>query len=131
MHSNKEKLVGYDFQGWPIFKMTLKELLLDLGGKEEDGKIIFDANDPSMKVYPTLLEDDGMGYGINEQCIVEADVFKSNKENDDTIYVNIFRADIPSEEERPDLFEHWDAEEREFMDSARALKDQAKIGKSF
>lgn len=89
MHNNKEKLVGYDFQGWPIFKMTLKEMLLGLGGKEEDNKIIFDVNDPSMKIYPSILEDDGMGYGVNKQCIVEAEVFKSNEENADKIYVNI------------------------------------------
>ena len=48
MHSNKEKLVGYDFQGWPIFKMTLKEILLGLGGKEEDNKIIEIQNKTNM-----------------------------------------------------------------------------------
>lgn len=127
MKRDKEALVGYDFQGWPIFKMTLKEVLLGLGGKEEDGKIIFDANDPSMNVYPTLLEDDGMGYGVNQQCIVEADTFKSNDESDDTIYVNIFRADIPDEKEQNKLFDRWNTEEREVMASVKALKDQAKF----
>ena len=123
MHRNKEALVGYDFQGWPIFKMTLKDLLLGLGGKEEDNKIIFDANDPSMKIYPSLLEDDGMGYGINEQCIVEADVFKSNDENADKIYVNIFRADIPSEKEQNKLIDRWDIEEREVLEAVNARKN--------
>ena len=81
MHSNKEKLVGYDFQGWPIFKMTLKEVLLGLGGKEEDNKIIFDANDPSMKIYPSILEDDGMGYGaINGAC---TDIYWGGGDNDE------------------------------------------------
>lgn len=116
MRNNREALVAYDFQGWPIFKMTLKELLLDLGGKEKDGKIIFDANDPSMKVYPTLLEDDGMGYGVNKQCIVEAEVFKSNEENADKIYVNIFRADIPTEKEQNHLFDRWNTEEKEALE---------------
>lgn len=123
MRRNREALVAYDFQGWPIFKMTLKELLLGLGGKEEDNKIIFDANDPSMKIYPTLLEDDGMGYGVNEQCIVEADVFKSNEENADKIYVNIFRADIPSEKEQNKLFDRWDTEEREVLEAVNARKN--------
>lgn len=125
--NNREDLVGYDFQGWPIFKMNLKEVLLELGGKEEDGKIVFDANDPSMKIYPTLLEDDGMGYGVNEQCIVEAEVFKSNEEDDDTIYVNIFRENIPTEKQQTDLFDRWDTEEREVLASVRALKSQAKF----
>lgn len=116
MHSNKEKLVGYDFQGWPIFKMTLKEMLLGLGGKEEDNKIIFDVNDPSMKIYPSILEDDGMGHGVNKQCIVEAEVFKSNEENTDKIYVNIFRADIPTEKEQNYLFDRWNTEEKEALE---------------
>lgn len=122
MKKDREALVGYDFQGWPIFKMTLKEMLLGLGGKEENGKIIFDANNPSMNIYPSLFEDDGMAYGVNKQCIIEADVFKSNEENDDTIYVNIFRADIPSEKEQNELFARWDEEEREVIDSINALK---------
>lgn len=127
MKRDRKALVGYDFQGWPIFKMTLKEVLLCLGGKEENGKIVFDVNDPALAVYPKLLEDDGMGYGVNEQCIVEADTFKSNDESDDKIYVNIFRADIPSEKEQVELFNRWDTEEREVMASIRALKDQAKF----
>ena len=116
MHNHKEALVGYDFQGWPIFKMTLKEVLLGLGGKEEDNKIIFDVNDPSMKTYPSILEDDGMGYGVNKQCIVEAEVFKSNEENTDKIYVNIFRADIPTEKEQNHLFDRWNTEEKEALE---------------
>lgn len=129
MHNNKEKLVGYDFQGWPIFKMTLKEVLLGLGGKEEDNKIIFDANDPSMKIFPSILEDDGMGYGVNKQCIVEAEVFKSNEENTDKIYVNIFRADIPTEKEQNRLFDRWNTEEKEFREAINARNNNKNFRK--
>lgn len=37
----KEDLIDYDFQGWPIFRMNLREILLALGAREEDGKLFF------------------------------------------------------------------------------------------
>lgn len=62
----KEDVVCYDFQGWPEFKMNLREILIALGGACENGKICFDENDPLMDVYPRILMDDGMGSdGLN------------------------------------------------------------------
>lgn len=119
MKRNKEALVGYDFQGWPIFKLTLKELLLGLGGQEEDGKIVFYENNPAMSIYPSLLQDDGMGYGVNEECIVEASAFY---DEDGKHYVNIFRDKLPSKEQQEKLFKRWDDEEQEVKEAIEKMK---------
>ena len=115
MKSKREKrnaLVGYDFQGWPIFKLTLEELLIGLGGKRDGNNIVFDALSPDMEIYPTLFEDDGMAYGVNEQCIIEAHV---NKDKDNTNII-IFRENIPNEQQQKELFERWDEDERIFLE---------------
>lgn len=46
---------AYDFQGWPIDKLTMKDLrefVANNGDLDDDVKLI-------------VLEDDGMGYGAN------------------------------------------------------------------
>lgn len=63
--------INFDSQGWPIYKMNLREILESLGGKEIDGKIVFDSNSPLMDIYPIIVVDDGMGYGVDENYIVE------------------------------------------------------------
>lgn len=68
-----------------------------------------------------------MGYGVNKQCIVEASVHKFNEENIDKIYINIFRADIPTEKEQNYLFDHWNADEKEVLEAVNARK----INKAF
>ncbi len=100
----KEDLVCYDFQGWPEFKMNLREILVALGGACENGKICFDENDPFMDVYPGILMDDGMGYGVDENVIVEIDY---DRERED---IKIFRERIPTEEQRKELDSKWDGE---------------------
>ena len=42
----KEDIVYYDFQGWPEYKMNLREVLMALGGKIEGDTISFDLSDP-------------------------------------------------------------------------------------
>lgn len=68
--NRNEDIVYYDFQGWPEYKMNLQEILIALGGKVEGDTISFDLNDPLMDIYPRILVDDGMGYGIDENVIV-------------------------------------------------------------
>ena len=68
-----EDIVYYDFQGWPEYKMNLREVLMALGGKVEGDTISFDLKDPLMDVYPRILADDGMGYGVDENVIVSVD----------------------------------------------------------
>ena len=80
-----EDIVYYDFQGWPEYKMNLREVLVALGGKVEGNIISFDLNDPLMAVYPRILVDDGMGYGVDENVIVSVDADKDNS------FINIFR----------------------------------------
>lgn len=67
------KIIGYDFQGWPVTMLTLREMLKDLGFKEEDGIIYMLSHDELLDAYPVTLEDDGMGYGVNNQYVTEAD----------------------------------------------------------
>ena len=73
-----ENIIDYDFQGWPIRKMTVREILERLG--VTDYKI---EDEHILDLYPRLLEDDGMGYGVNTQYITEVSY------GDD--YVNMFR----------------------------------------
>lgn len=68
-----EDIVYYNFQGWPEYKMNLREVLMALGGKKEGNTISFDLKDPLMDVYPRILVDDGMGYGVDENVIVSVD----------------------------------------------------------
>ncbi len=77
-------IISYDFQGWPNYKRNLREVLNMMGAVEENGMIGFKTNDDILDIYPLILEDDGMGYGVNERYITEAsaDMMKT--------YVNIF-----------------------------------------
>lgn len=65
--------IGVDFEGWPVNAMNLKQILKDLGFKEEDGKIFIENDSPILDAYPLLLEDDGMAYGVNPQFVIETD----------------------------------------------------------
>ena len=78
MNNMNDNIIDYDFQGWPIRKMTVREILERLG--VTDYKI---ENERILDLYPCLLEDDGMGYGVNTQYITEVSYC-----ND---YVNMFR----------------------------------------
>ena len=67
------KQIGVDFQGWSVEMLTLREILDRLGFQEEDGKY-FIKNDASiLDAYSTLLEDDGMAYGVKPQYVTSAD----------------------------------------------------------
>ncbi len=72
METNKH-IISYDFQGWPITIMSLKDILLKLGFEENNGKISIDTNNEILNTYPRLLTDDGMGYGVFPANIVGAD----------------------------------------------------------
>lgn len=71
------KRINVDFQGFEVNKITLRELLLKLGADYLDiddvgTKVLaFDADDPCLDLYPNTIEDDGMGYGVNERVITE------------------------------------------------------------
>ena len=91
-----EDIISYDFQGWPNYKMTLREILKSLGANTNKGVIGFREKDPILDVYPKVLEDDGMGYGVNARYITEASVDKEDKS-----FISIF-AEPEIEDENTD-----------------------------
>ena len=86
-----KSIVNFDFQGWPNRKMDLKSILetIGFGTYEIDGKKIFGIRCDSkiLTVYPSILNDDGMGYGVNEQFII--DITRSG-ENDQEMFCHFF-----------------------------------------
>ena len=92
-----EDIVCYDFQGWPEYKMNLREILLALGGQQDGNFIKFPSNTPLMDIYPRILVDDGMGYGVDENVIVSVDIDPQDE------YINIFRERKPTDEEQAEL----------------------------
>ena len=91
-----EDIISYDFQGWPVYKMTLREILIEMGSLQENGLIGFKTDDPILDVYPKVLEDDGMGYGVNARYITEASVDREDKS-----FISIF-AEPEIEDEKTD-----------------------------
>lgn len=87
---DKEKIIGFDFQGWPIEKMTLREVLTSLGAtlNEETGKYEI-PNNEKLDIFPVVLEDDGMGYGVDDRFITEATIYEDS--------VNIFAERVEPE----------------------------------
>ena len=83
--------------------MNLREILIALGGKTEGGTISFDLNDPLMDIYPRILVDDGMGYGIDENVIVSVDPDKNER------FINIFREKKPTDEQQAELARQADS----------------------
>ena len=80
-----DKIIDIDFQGWPVYALTLKEILQELGAVEKDGVLGFDINDIRLSLIPNVYDDDGMAYGVNKRYISEVDTFE-----DETHFVNIF-----------------------------------------
>ena len=68
------KQIGTDFQGWPIKAMSLKDILLQLGFEEDENGLSIKKDNPLLDPYPRLLIDDGMGYGVDAQFVVETDI---------------------------------------------------------
>lgn len=83
--------------------MNLREILIALGGKVEGDTISFDLNDPLMDIYPRILVDDGMGYGIDENVIVSVDPDKNER------FINIFREKKPTDEQQAELARQADS----------------------
>ena len=72
--------IGTDFQGWPVNAMTLREILKQLGFKETEDSFSISKDSKLLDAYPYLLEDDGMGYGVKSEYIIETDkdVYEKN-----------------------------------------------------
>lgn len=91
------KRIGEDFQGWPIKAMTLREIIdaLDLTYTTDDGmEVLRSEKTDILNSYPVVLEDDGMGYGVNPRYVIETnDKFYDNKELGEKTF-NIFAEPI-------------------------------------
>lgn len=70
---NKENIIGFDFQGWPVRKLTLEEILVKLGARLNPETYMYEIDKSLVETIPTVYTDDGMGYGVNEAFIVDAD----------------------------------------------------------
>lgn len=106
---SREHLIDYEYSGWPIFKLTLREILLNLGAKSENGKLSFDNKNPILDVCPKTYEDDGMGYGVNECNIISASGTENIKE------IVLFLHNVNDPERQSEILERWDTEEQEIM----------------
>ena len=69
-----DKIVGYDFQGWPLYQLRVISLLRTMGMSDD---IIDQIPEDILTSTITTLEDDGMGYGVNEECIVNCAIDKN------------------------------------------------------
>ena len=96
MKNQYKNIIGVDWQGQPIQKLTLKDILIQLGAKTIDNKVCFDINNPILNLYPTRLADDGMGYGVDEQYIIWSDL---NYDDDGQQYIRIWTESKHSQEE--------------------------------
>ena len=85
------------------YKMNLREILLALGGQQEGDFIKFSSGSALMDIYPRILIDDGMGYGVDENVIVSVDIDPQNE------YINIFRERKPTDEEQAELARQEDS----------------------
>jgi hypothetical protein len=77
MEEKKENIINVDFQGCPEFKMSIKDIIEKLGAvyNKETNKWEI-PNEEWLECFPMTIEDDGMGYGVNEQYIVDVDIDK-------------------------------------------------------
>lgn len=111
------KSIMRDFQGWPVKAHTLREILLSLGFEEDSETITLIKGEENMKLldsYPRLLEDDGMGYGVNEEYITEVDnnVYETDIVGEKINVFNIFREKVIPEEVNKIREEEKEFEER-------------------
>lgn len=77
-----DEIVGHDNYGWPLYQLRVISLLRAMGMSDD---IINQIPEDILTSTITTLEDDGskqsqssMGYGINEECIVNCAIDKNN-----------------------------------------------------
>ena len=60
-----EDIICYDFQGWPEYKMNLREILLALGGQQDGNYIKYLSYAPQKDINTRLCVGAGMVYGVD------------------------------------------------------------------
>ena len=69
-----DEIVGYDHCGWPLYQLRVISLLRAMGMSDD---IIDQIPEDILTSTITTLEDDSMGYGVNEECIVNCAIDKN------------------------------------------------------
>lgn len=69
-----DEIVGYDSYGWPLYPLRVISLLRAMGMSDD---IIDQIPEDILTSTISTLEDDGMGYGVNEECIVNCAIDKN------------------------------------------------------
>lgn len=69
-----DEIVGYDFQGWPLYQLRVISLLRTMGMSDD---VIDQIPEDILTSTITTLEDDGSGYGVNKECIVNCAIDKN------------------------------------------------------
>lgn len=92
MSTEKKKMVNFNFEGWPEYKYSVKDILIEFGATLNEKTGMWEIPDSEdLNIYPRLLEDDGMGYGSNERYIISVDF------NNEDGYCNIWNdAELPN-----------------------------------
>lgn len=69
-----DEIIGHDYQGWPLYHLRVISFLRVLGVSED---IIKQIPEDILKTQISSIDEDGMGYGINEECIVDCTIDKN------------------------------------------------------
>lgn len=87
-------IIGFDFQGWPVEKISFETIIEQLGGvyNEETGN--YEIPKDELQVIPKVYTDDGMGYGAMGWYVTAIDYT-------DTDVCNIW---IDKEDENIDIY---------------------------
>lgn len=72
----------FDFQGWLIPNIRLRQALLNLGFKldKEKNQLYIENDNPILNKVPRIFQDDGMGYGANNGNMTECHIDENNGE---------------------------------------------------
>ena len=68
-----ENIIGFDFQGWPIEKISLENIIQRLGGVYNKQTGTYEITQDKLQVYPKVYTDDGMGYGAMGWYVTDID----------------------------------------------------------
>ena len=69
-----DEIVGYDHQGWPLYPLRVISLLRTMGMSDD---VIDQIPEDILTSTITTLEDDSMGYGVNQERIVNCAIDKN------------------------------------------------------
>ena len=58
-----DEIIGHDYQGWPLYHLRVISFLRVLGVSED---VIKQIPEDILKAHVSTLDEDGMGYGVNE-----------------------------------------------------------------